>query len=393
MPQDAKHWYELGCSQYDEGNFEAAERALRESVALNPEVEQTWAVLGAVCLNLNRPEEALEYAQRAYDLGATETYTIMVLARVLDALDRESEAVAAFREAIRRNSSERSLYLSLADFFAEREKWPEAADVLMDAQEAGINDAKICFQLGVVSQTLKRYDSAEHWFREAVKFDSGHMRAWCNLGAAINLGDPARIVEAGEAYHTALGLDPNDPPSNFNYGVILDRTSRTEESITYLLRAAEGDPTDPDAPHSLGIVFNNLGRTEEAITWLKESVNRRPTQMQAYKLWSEILISQKRYEEAEEVLDTAMEQDRRYPPTVCSLSYLYRISHRKNRAAEILEQSARIYPNDPYLWANLGHTQLELDETEKARAAYERCLSLNSEGPLANRVRNILADL
>jgi Tfp pilus assembly protein PilF len=66
-PRYSAAWNALGVIDYQQAHFEEAEKNFRQAVAAEPSAFDPQVNLGGVLLNLNRPEEALPYNQKAVE--------------------------------------------------------------------------------------------------------------------------------------------------------------------------------------------------------------------------------------------------------------------------------------------------------------------------------------
>src|SRR5262245_17599183 len=77
--------------------------ALRSAFSATPSNMQLLRVLLGAYLERGEPEQARELIEAAKFDGKPDAETSLVIARVLSALDRKSEALEAYRNAVREN--------------------------------------------------------------------------------------------------------------------------------------------------------------------------------------------------------------------------------------------------------------------------------------------------
>jgi O-antigen ligase/cytochrome c-type biogenesis protein CcmH/NrfG len=96
--------------------------------------------------------------------------------------------------------------------------------------------------------------------------------AYGELYTAWGSIDPARLVQAEEAYRRAVDLAPNVAAGHTYLGLALVRQGRLEEGLASLERAVDLDATDGAAYGYLADLYGVLGREEDAAWARSEAV-------------------------------------------------------------------------------------------------------------------------
>jgi tetratricopeptide (TPR) repeat protein len=149
--------------------------------------------------------EAVDGFRRALALDPTYLKALDNLGLALEALGREDEAIASYRDALR----------------IERErKTPE------DGRSAG--SPWPAMNLGILLTRMDRLDEAEPLLRESV------------------------------------ATDPSFAPAHYQLGLLLEKTGRAADAIAELERAASLDPRFAEPHYALARVFRRAGQTEKA---------------------------------------------------------------------------------------------------------------------------------
>ncbi len=105
--------------------------------------------------------------------------------------------------------------------------------------------------------------NAETTFRQALCHDGGSVDAHSGLAAVLAAkGNPA---EAELHYQRALGRNPRDQRTLFNYGCTLMSLGRYGAAMGILEQAVAIDPSQVDALHNLAIAAAQLGQWETAV--------------------------------------------------------------------------------------------------------------------------------
>jgi len=91
-----------------------------------------------------------------------------------------------------------------------------------------------------------------------------------------------RLQEAEQAYRSALALEPDDPDTLSNPGVVLYQMQRPSEAVEQFEKAARLLPDDAEIRYNLGGALYTLGRVEEAIQAFEAARERNPDLPQVY---------------------------------------------------------------------------------------------------------------
>jgi Flp pilus assembly protein TadD len=127
-----------------------------------------------------------------------------------------------------------------------------------------------------------------------VALDPPSGRALAFLGAVtFGLGDVARaetLLRQAVAVNEARESPEAVPP--LEYGMFLQRTDRTEESLVPLRRAAELDSRNLEARFQLGRSLHRLGRLEEAAAALRGALEIDGTDPRVHYLLGRVCYEQ-----------------------------------------------------------------------------------------------------
>lgn len=161
---------------------------------------------------------------------------------------------------------------------------------------------------------------------------------------AEELWDNNRIVEAAQMFEEALNLDPMNADVWFNYGVLLRRAERFEESLLALHRSNQLEPGLGDTHYTTGNVYRSMGRLKDAARSYQRCLDFSPTNTEAANNLAITLLEMDQPEEAEAILRNSLVTD----------------------------------PRDPNLHRNLGVVLFELNRVVEAVFALRRAVDLDS---------------
>lgn len=228
----------------------AAERDLREVIALDPSATEAHFLLGYVLFRERRPAASLA----EYNAGA----------RLRTPTSDELLSVT-------------SDYILLKDL-------PDAERSLLFATAHYPADPALWYLLGRTEYNQDHNADAAHAFCRALELRPRDVRAEYNLGLAFErLG---RTAGAISAYQTAIGwqsfLAQPDPQPYLDLGSLLLREGKPAEALDALEHAVRFGPRNPLAHQQLGLALEALGRHGEAVAPLQQAAALAPTAEQPH---------------------------------------------------------------------------------------------------------------
>lgn len=128
---------------------------------------------------------------------------------------------------------------------------------LKQAQE----QSKAPYDLGMLAQQKKDYQTAEYWLLEALRVQPDSAQIWFSLGNLYQIQE--KLLEAAEAYWQAMSLRPDSAPIFNNLGYILERLERWDEAVLCYQKALELQPNLLETEVNLGNVLHTTGKLSD----------------------------------------------------------------------------------------------------------------------------------
>ena len=195
--------------------YENEEVLWRATIERNPDSWMSYNNLGHILLDANKPEEAETFLRQCLDLKPDHFNAMSNLAEALRRQKRDSEALFAINQAI-----------DLGDGLVESGRRPSRAFL-----------AKEYHQLGLILMAIKHARQAER------------------------------------AYMTSLELEPDRPPVNFSYALLLMERERFEEASKHFRIYLDWNPNDLVALDSMGQIAEDQERYADAKTYYRRAVD------------------------------------------------------------------------------------------------------------------------
>ncbi len=217
------------------GDLDAAERGYRAILGVAAGHFQALNLLGVVCAQTGRRDEALTLLRRAVAL------------RPSDAEARKNLGLAC------------ELSGDLATAATHYARAVALDPRLADAQ----------FGLGFCHEAAGRTDAAIECYRRTVALAPEHARAHNNLGSLL----VERETDAAEEMlRRAVALEPDYPEAHNNLGALLLSRGDPAAALPFLEKAVALRPGYADALANLGSALRTLGRTAQGMARLEQAV-------------------------------------------------------------------------------------------------------------------------
>ncbi len=192
---------------YNQGNFEAAAKEFRQTLAEMPEMALAHAFLSLCLSNLDQNKEATEEAQAAIFHDPEESSGHFALAKAFYGRNRFKEAEGALQEAIRLAPHESYHYALLSSLKMQQSDWQGG----LDAAEMGLEfepEDPACNNLKAMALVkLGRKKEAGEALEGALERDPDDAFSHANQGwSYLHEGDPNKALEH---FREALRLEPN----------------------------------------------------------------------------------------------------------------------------------------------------------------------------------------
>jgi tetratricopeptide (TPR) repeat protein len=240
---------------------EEAERLLREVIAAAPTFAKPHEDLGYLMLQVKRPAEAIELLERATRLDPSLDRAWFSLGRALAVLGRGKEADTAFEKSFAL-SPERRLMALAAEH--QREGRIEEAERLY--RRVLRNNPRNVDALRLLAQIAARTDhadEAETLLERAIELAPDYLLAILDLGRVYK--DQDRFAEALERFDRAIALDPGAPQAHYLRAATLARASFTYDAIDAYRRCLALRPTHTGSLIGLGHVLKAVGDYEGSV--------------------------------------------------------------------------------------------------------------------------------
>lgn len=420
----------------DLGRTDDACRTLEEASRLPETDPYVFYELGVIYAEEGKLDEARETLERAVVVDPDFAPARLVLAKLYMHLGRREEGKASFREALRLEPLNRDALTGLTDALYEDGEYAEGAALLDpihrdgDLDEGGlIVYGRFLYKAGRAAEAIAifsdliaktgdkpallrviaemeiergNFSTAYGYLRRLAAAEPGrfenHVGALLLLyGAPSAPSSPREALTLTEEEKKALldeaitAVDSDSDGDNFVMGSILRKAGETERAERFLLRAEKINGENGDVRLELATLYGRAGRYDDALTRVVSLYEKNPEDATLANFYGYLLAEKgENLDLAEELLGKALAKE---PDNGYFLDSLGWIRFKKGlfrEALEILLGAAEKAGDDAVIWEHIGDAYARLNESEKAREAYRKSLSIDpkAEG-IGEKMRSI----
>jgi predicted O-linked N-acetylglucosamine transferase (SPINDLY family) len=239
-PLDPVALHYVGVIYYHRGEFDAAVKSIRKSIAVNENYAEAYGNLGLA----------------------------------LAAQGKIDEATASYKKAIALKPDNADAYNNFSTILLRQGDIDAAIEACRKAVTIRPVFALAHYNLGVALQQKRSFTEAIQSFQQAIVLVPTFAEAFCNLGLALMA--VGRYDEAISAYQRSIEIKPDFPEALNNLGLPFSELKRYKEAAEVYRRAIELRPDYVDATINLCHVLHRQGLIEEAIQTCTDALKTSP---------------------------------------------------------------------------------------------------------------------
>lgn len=187
-----------------------------------------------------------------------------------------------------------------------------------------------------------------------------------------------RLDEAIPAFERASSLDASSVDPALGLGQALARKERFREAADAYRRAAAIDPALGRTLLELAETLQERGDIAQALPLYREYLASHQSAFEVNERVGTLLVNEKRYEEAIEVLTPAVDEHPT-PANLEALAQAYLMTERRDEALPLLRNALDADPANNELLLRYANVLLHAGETEKAAQQYHAALKQDPE--------------
>ena len=245
---------------------------LHENLPEDGEITLSLALLN---IEINNLDEAVVALEQLIEIDKKVPIANYYLARIAQNRGDEKQAVAHYlRVKTGDYTFDAQLRIGvLLSTLGKPEEGLAKLEALAESQSNWDLRAKAYLAQGEVLRTEQRYKEGVEMYSRALQQNSEDINLLYARGLMAEKVDRLDITEADLLKVISKEPDNADALNALGY-TLADRTSRYNEALEYINRAAELQPDEPAILDSLGWVSYRQGRMDDAIKWLSRAFEK-----------------------------------------------------------------------------------------------------------------------
>jgi tetratricopeptide (TPR) repeat protein len=253
-----------------QGNLQEAERLYRRVLAQEADNVHALNLLGALCVNTGRPDEAVSLIEQALLGRPDDPQALANLALGLKQLGRTDAAITSLERSLSLKGDNAFALNNLGGLLLDSGRAEEAVIRFKKAAQLDPASANIWCNLSSALNDIKQHRQALIAARRALEIDNRKPQAHHNLAEIYRA--QSRFDEAIEHYNIALELNPNYFDAMLNLAQTHREAENPETAVSILDMLISLQPGNPEIFNAMGLLQEQLGEPEKAADYFKQSI-------------------------------------------------------------------------------------------------------------------------
>jgi protein O-GlcNAc transferase len=245
--------------------------------------------------------------------------------------------------------------------------------------------------LAVLSHQSGRNDIGIDLLRQAIALNPKSPEAHGNLGNLLKA--KGQLDEAIAEYRLAIALKPNYPEAYYNLGLVLGKKGQLNDAVEAYRQAIAIRPDFADALGNLAAALKDQGQFDEALTVIRRAIALQPDRADGYYNLGIALSDKGLLDEAITAFRRATELRPSFAESYLNLANALKETGRLDAAIDIYRRAIELKDDFAEAYSNLSVAFGEKGLLDEALAAVRRAIELRFEYPKAhNNLAGILKD-
>lgn len=317
-PGTADNYYLQGVEFYKARQYVEAIQSFERSIAILP-MSPAYNDLGNCHLRLEQYSEAIAAYKEAIRLKPDNSVAYFNLGTAYHESKDNENALTAFREVVRIEPDQANAWFMLGTIHYVLGHFQEAEAALQQSIRLTSDKSSLAAMHSLLSEVYiaqgnqshraKDYAAAIDAFRKAIALgpDAKSLaRAYKFLGVTFNQAD--QYDDAIQALQESLKLEPNSEDAHFGLGWTYFKAKQYPNALQALKEAVRLKPDDPKTHHWIGeVYFHGMDQPEAALAAYRESLRLRPDEARTLNQMGLVHSGLEQFPEAEAAFKRAID--------------------------------------------------------------------------------------
>jgi tetratricopeptide (TPR) repeat protein len=270
-PDDTNLRLDLAIAVFHSGSAEEALKVL-DATPLDQRKGDYFLLLAEILDAMQKPEEAAAAFNRGFDAAPTRPDLYLEAALFLFKHNQNQRALHILEQATRAIPDSPVLQLMLAMAYGMVQQYEDGVEVLNQI-ESRWPEWSLPYEIhGISLETRTRSEPAMELLQTAISLGAHDANVYYYLASAISHARPDDVDAAQQAVEKALELNPDDPYIQSLAGKIAYRLKAYPVALEHLTAALRLWPQMIEAHETLAGVYRALGEKDKSVAALKEIV-------------------------------------------------------------------------------------------------------------------------
>ena len=268
-----KKWqihHQLGVTQQEGGDWDAAIRSFERALQLNPQSFWSCQKLGEIFLKLEQWQKAVIIYEQAIEINPNFSWSYYSLGDALFKLEKWNKAAQAYEKSIQLNPDFWGSYHNLGDTLFQLNQHEDAILAYRRATELNPEFPWSYHNLGLVLSALEQWEDAASAYGKAIELNPDNSWYYANL---------AKALEPLEKWEELLGVYRHlielNPGSHIYYKQLenaLLKLDKLEEAVVVSQKLIELNPDVSWHYYHLGIILLKSEKWPDAIASFQKAI-------------------------------------------------------------------------------------------------------------------------
>ena len=283
---DTQQLLEDGYRAQQAEDLARAERLYLQVLGLDPANIHALNLLGMLCVNAFRPDEAVGYLSRALSIRDDDPQSHANIALAYKDQGNTKLAIHHFQESIRLNPGNPVVHNNLGNALRLIEQ-PKAAiksyeNALKLQQDFAVGWSNLAAALNETDQFVPGLRAVGR----ALELEPGLAQAWNNKGDILL--NQAKYAEALECYKKATELSPRYSLALINMARVQRDMNLPDAALETLGTVLDIEPRNPQAHHVMGVLREQMGNRDGAADCFQAAIDVAPGMTTAHHSLAQI---------------------------------------------------------------------------------------------------------
>lgn len=371
----------LAAVVYQQGDIHQAFLIFQSVLKEDPKNYHILSTLGQIDLQLNNPDEAVQYLSRAAALAPDDRTTLLRYSQALERTKHNQEALAVLERFHRLPTPSGRPYNGLVSYLSLSPKKQEAQYLMNLRRQLESNPqdptlrirwAETLLRQGKTSESLKDFDQilASHPGQAALK------RCGNSLLSAGEYGEAEKFFPAATE-----SSDP-DPSAILDLAITKFHLAGPREALA-TLDSTPAEARKGDYFLLRAQILDAEGKAQEAAENLTQGLRNSPTRADLYFQAALFLIKHEKYREVLQVLQDAVQRFPNSRQLLLTQAIAYGIVHQEWKAEKVLGRIEGRWPEWGLAYLIHGIILVGEAKMDQAKPLLQTVIALGIHSPLA----------